>query len=82
MPRFHFHIKENGRLIEDEEGQDFEDNNAVRREAVETGASIARDAFIRGGVKQVIIDVRQADVLVLTVSISLVVEANFNPAGK
>jgi hypothetical protein len=82
MPRFHFHIKENGRLIEDEEGQDFADNNAVRREAVETGASIARDAFIRGSAKQVIVDVRQADVLVLTVSISLVVEANFNPAAK
>jgi hypothetical protein len=82
MPRFHFHIKENGRLIEDEEGQDFEDNNAVRREAVETGASIARDAFIRGSAKQLIVDVRQADVLVLTVSISLVVEANFKPAAK
>ena len=82
MPRFHFHIKENGRLIEDEEGQDFEDNNAVRREAVETGASIARDAFIRGSARQVIVDVRQADVLVLTVSISLVVEANFKPAAK
>ena len=82
MPRFHFHIMENGRLIEDEEGQDFEDNDAVRREAVETGASIARDAFIRGSAKQLIVDVRQADVLVLTVSISLVVEANFKPAAK
>jgi hypothetical protein len=68
---------ENGRLIEDEEGQDFEDNDAVRREAVETGASIARDAFISGSAKQVIIDVRQADVHVLKVSISLVVEDQF-----
>jgi hypothetical protein len=77
MPRFHFHIRENGRLIEDEEGQDFEDNDAVRREAVETGASIARDAFISGSAEQVIIDVRQADVLVLKISISLVVEDQF-----
>ena len=77
MPRFHFHIKENGRLIEDEEGQDFEDNNAVRREAVETGASIARDAFVSGSAEQVIVDVRQADVLVLKVSISLVIEDEF-----
>jgi hypothetical protein len=77
MPRFHFHIRENGRLIEDEEGQDFEDNDAVRREAVETGASIARDAFVSGSAEQVIIDVRQADVLVLKISISLVVEDQF-----
>lgn len=74
MPRFHFHIKENGLLIEDEDGQDFEDHDAVRREAIATGASIARDAFIRGSAKQVTVIVRKADVLVLKVSVSLVIK--------
>jgi hypothetical protein len=77
MPRFHFHIKENGRLIEDEEGQEFADTNAVRREAMETGASIARDAFVSGSAREVIVEVRQADVRVLKVSISLIVEDEF-----
>ena len=37
MPRFHFHIVEDGRVITDEEGQELTENEAVRREA-ETGA--------------------------------------------
>jgi hypothetical protein len=48
MSRFHFHIQENGKLIPDEEGQEFSDGADVRKEAVATGASIARDAFISG----------------------------------
>jgi len=46
MPRFHFHIVEDGRFITDEEGQELTERDAVRREAAEAGASIARDAFI------------------------------------
>ena len=74
MPRFHFHIIEDGRVIEDEEGQELPEAEAVRREAVETGASIARDAFIRGSASQVIVDVRRDDEQYLKVSISIVVE--------
>jgi hypothetical protein len=74
MPRFHFHIKENGLLVEDEDGQDLEDHAAVRREAIATGASIARDAFIRGSAEQVTIVVQEGDAVVLRVSVSLVVE--------
>ena len=48
MPRFHFHIEENGRLIRDEEGQEFFDGDQVRKEAIATGASLARDAFMTG----------------------------------
>jgi hypothetical protein len=77
MPRFHFHIKENGLLIEDEDGQEFEDDAAVLREAIATGASIARDAFIKGSAKQVTVTVRQEDVLVLRISVSLLVEDQF-----
>jgi uncharacterized protein DUF6894 len=74
MPRFRFHIHENGLFIEDEEGQEFDDEGAVRREALETGASIARDVFISGTAKKVVIDVRNEDTPFLKISISLVVE--------
>jgi hypothetical protein len=74
MPRYHFHIHENGRLIKDEEGQEFLDREAVRKEAVETGASIARDAFMSGSASLVIVDVQREDRTCLKVSISLSVE--------
>jgi hypothetical protein len=74
MPRFHFDITENGRLIKDEDGQEFDDRDLVRKEAVETGASIARDAFISGSAEQVVVDVRQEGVLYLRILVSLKVE--------
>jgi len=74
MPRYHFHIRENGRLIKDEEGQEFQDREAVRREAVETGASIARDAFMSGSAKLVVVDVQKGDRIFMKVSIALSVE--------
>ena len=74
MPRFHFCIIEDGHVIADEEGQELPETEAVRREAVEAGASIARDAFIRGSATQVVVDVRKGSELFLKVSISLTVE--------
>jgi hypothetical protein len=74
MPRFHFHIVEDGRVITDEEGQELTARDAVRREAVETGASLARDAFVRGSTSLVIVDVRSGDQQFLKVTISLTVE--------
>jgi hypothetical protein len=74
MPRYHFHIRENGRLIRDEEGQELPDKDAVRKEAVETGASIARDVFMSGSAKIVVVDVQREDRTCLKVSISLSVE--------
>jgi Domain of unknown function (DUF6894) len=74
MPRYHFHIRENGRLIRDEEGQEFQDREEVRKEAVETGASIARDAFMSGSAKLVVVDVQRDQQTCLKVSISLSVE--------
>jgi hypothetical protein len=71
MPRFHFHIQENGRLIRDDEGQEFDDVGRARKEAVTTGASIARDAFIAGSARRVIVDVREDDRPFLKVSIAL-----------
>ena len=74
MPRFHFHIVEDERVVKDEEGQEFSEKEAARREAVETGASIARDAFMRGSASQVIVDARNGDQQFLKVTISLTVE--------
>jgi hypothetical protein len=74
MPRFHFDIIENGRVIADEEGREFDNVAAVRREAVETGASIARDVFMSGKGEHVVVDVRTDGMPILKVSISLVVE--------
>jgi len=74
MPRFHFHIEENGRLIPDEEGQEFLDGNQVRKEAIATGASIARDAFMTGSACRVVVDVREKGAPFLKVSITLDVE--------
>lgn len=74
MPRYHFHIQENGRLIRDEEGQEFSGGDEVRKEAVATGASIARDAFISGSARRVVVDVREDDTPFLKVSITLDVE--------
>jgi hypothetical protein len=74
MPRFHFHIQENGRLIRDDEGQEFAGTDEVRKEAVATGASIARDAFISGSACRVIVDVREEEAPFLKVSITLDVE--------
>jgi hypothetical protein len=71
--RYHFHIAEDGRFVEDEEGQEFSNEHAVRREAIEAGASIARDAFIRGA-RRIEIDVRMENVPVLKVVISLEIE--------
>ena len=74
MARFHFHIHENGRCIADEEGQEFADEALVRKEAVATGASIARDAFITGTARRVIVDVHRERAPFMKVSISLDVE--------
>jgi hypothetical protein len=74
MPRFHFHIIEDGHVIADEEGQELPETEVVRRKAVEAGASIARDAFIRGSASRVIVDVRSGDQQFLKVTISLTVE--------
>jgi hypothetical protein len=72
--RYHFHIAEDGLLIEDEEGQEFSNDSDVRDEAVEACISIARDAFMKGSARRVEVDVRSKDVTILKVVISLAIE--------
>lgn len=74
MPRFHFDIRENGRLIPDEEGQEFAHGTDVRKEALTTGASIARDAFVAGSANSIVVDVREDGTPFMKVSITLDVE--------
>jgi hypothetical protein len=71
MARFHFDIQENDRLIADEIGSDFEDDERARQLALATGTSIARDAFIEGSANNIVIDVRKDDTHFMRVSISL-----------
>jgi hypothetical protein len=61
-------------LIRDDEGQEFDDVELARKEAIATGASIARDAFIAGSARRVIVDVCEGDTLFLKVSITLDLE--------
>ena len=74
MPHFHFDIQEDDRLIRDDEGKDFVDATAARREAVETGVSIARDAFMSRSADHVVIDVREDQARLVKISITMDVE--------
>lgn len=74
MPRFHFDIHENGHLIPDDDGREFDNKNEARREAVLTGASIAHDAFVAGSAHRIVVDVREAGAPFLKVSITLELE--------
>lgn len=82
MPRFHFHIQENDRFIEDEEGQEFDDWDVVRREAVATVASIAKDVFVNGTARRVTLHVNRDGLPFMKVSISLDVENHPLPTAK
>jgi uncharacterized protein DUF6894 len=71
MTRFYFHIHEYGFTTKDEDGREFLKEEDARKEALDTGASLARDAFITGSVRQVVIDVREEGMPFLRVSFSL-----------
>ncbi|MGY4236004.1 hypothetical protein ACVIIW_004951 [Bradyrhizobium sp. USDA 4449] len=75
MPRFHFDIHEDSRLIADEDGQNLADVGVARKEAMLTGASIAREAFLTGSADHVVVDVREDEhAPCLKISITLEVE--------
>ena len=74
MPRFYFDIREDGRFILDDDGKDFANADGARREAVLTGTSIARDAFVAGSADQVVVNVREDGARRMKISITLEVE--------
>ena len=75
MPRYHFDIYEDTRLIPDDSGQNFANVEGARREAMLAGASIAREAFMAGSADHVVVDVREGEhTPCLKISITLEVE--------
>lgn len=82
MPRFHFDIRDDDRFTRDDEGKEFADVKAARKEAVETGASIARDVFMSGSADHVVVDVRDDHDPLIKISITLNVEDTAPPTPK
>ena len=58
MPRFYFDLRENGTLIEDEEGMEVADVSAAETEAVKTAVEMARDRLPGSKLSSITIDVR------------------------
>jgi hypothetical protein len=48
VQRYFFHIEEDGVLVSDDEGQELAQEAAARKQAIETAAAIANDAFVTG----------------------------------
>jgi hypothetical protein len=61
MPRFHFDLHEDGLVVRDEDGAELADEQAAVREAIETAASVARDAFASRTADQVLVEVRDGE---------------------
>jgi hypothetical protein len=74
MPRFHFDIREDGSLVVDEVGYCLATKELARREAVASGASIAREAFANGKATLIVIDVREQGETLIKVTIKMNVE--------
>jgi len=80
MSHYQFHIQEDSQVFADDEGRDFTTGEAARREAVTTGASIARDVFVSGQAQKVVVQVDRDGDPFMRVSISLDVEEQPPPA--
>ena len=87
MARFHFHICENDQMTPDSDGHELADPMQVRREAVETGLGITREALLGGRMAsghRVLIHVDRENDPFLKVSIALEIEERMDDtaAGK
>jgi hypothetical protein len=75
MPRFHFHLQEDNRLIEDEVGLELSDEASARRQAMQAACAMARDLFVNSQAQRLVVDLRQdGGSPVVKIIISLVVE--------
>jgi hypothetical protein len=75
MPRFHFHLQEDNRLIEDEVGLELSDEASARGQAMQAACAMARDLFVNSEAQRLVVDLRQdGGSPVLKIIISLVVE--------
>ena len=75
MPRFHFHLQEDNRLIEDEVGLELSDEASARGQAMQAACAMARDLFVNSQAQRLVVDLRQdGGSPVVKIIISLVVE--------
>jgi len=75
MPRFHFHLQEDNRLIEDEVGLELSDEASARGQAMQAACAMTRDLFVNSEAQRLVVDLRQdGGSPVVKIIISLVVE--------
>jgi hypothetical protein len=75
MPRFHFHLQEGNRLIEDEVGLELPDEASARGQAMQAAGAMARDLFVRREAQRLVVDLRrEGGSPVVKINIRLVVE--------
>jgi hypothetical protein len=75
MPRFHFHLQEDNRLIEDEIGLEISDEASARAQAMQAACAMARDLFVNSEAQRLVVDLRQdGGSPVVKIIIALVVE--------
>src|SRR3954447_2368647 len=56
MPRFHFHLQEDNRLIEDEIGLEVSDEASARGQAMQAACAMARDLFVNSEAQRLVVD--------------------------
>ena len=75
MPRFHFHLQEDNRLIEDEIGLEVSDEASARGQAMQAACAMARDLFVNSEAQRLVVDLRRdGGSPVVKIIIALVVE--------
>lgn len=75
MPRFHFHLQEDDRIIEDEVGLEVADEAAARDQAIRAACAMARDLFVNSEAQELVVDLwQERGSRVVKIIISLVVE--------
>ena len=58
MPRFHFDVQDNGSVLADDEGSEFESMDAAMHAAARSAAEIGTDRLAKGDFRDVVIEVR------------------------
>jgi len=75
MPRFHFHLQEDNRFIEDKVGFEVPDEASARGQAMRAACAMACDLFANSAAQRLVVDLRQdGGSAVVKIIISLVVE--------
>jgi hypothetical protein len=75
MPRCYFDVREGRLFVEDQDGLEFPDLDAVEQEAIQAAASMGKDRLPRGDTRDVTVEVRnERRQRVLTVKVSLEID--------